>query len=374
VAVSTRTEPPKALALERALGRAASAANARRIEVLVTVKLPVVLLLMRADSPAGYSIERLFETMAPLLSEDVDARVVRVPCQSRGVLRCARNLIFTARQRADIIHVTGDIHYCALAVRRKRCVLTIHDFCSLDRLKGIRRRIFATLWYSLPLRWAPHVTVISEETAKQLEQYFPMTAANIEVIPNCVDGAFKRNYRTTRTGTGDFQVLQVGTGWNKNLERLAAAASGLPLRLRIIGLLSDRQRTLLRSLDLDWTSAQQLSGEEVVREYRDSDLLVFASTYEGFGLPIVEAHAIGLPVITSKMAPMTEVAGNAALFVDPYDEKEIRSALEQILRSPDLIQQLSDRGRRNAKRFDARTIASRYAKFYERVYHGLGTS
>ena len=333
----------------------------------MTAQPPVILLLMRAESPTSHSIERLFETLAPMLSTNFEVRVVRVPCQSRGILRCVRNLIFTARQRGDIIHVTGDIHYCALAIRQKRCVLTIHDFCSLDRLKGVRKRIFSTLWYSLPLRWAPHVTVISEETRRQLEHYFPAIADKAKVILNCVDGAFMQNYRTTRTGTGEIRVLQVGTGRNKNLERVAAAASGLPLRLRIIGPLSDHQRSLLRSLNLDWTSAQQLSGEEVVREYRDSDLLVFASTYEGFGLPIVEAQAIGLPVITSNIAPMTEVAGDAALFVDPYGEKEIRAALEQILRSPDLARQLSDRGRRNAERFDAKMVADRYADFYTRI-------
>ena len=328
------------------------------------VQRPVVLLLMRAASPA-HSIERLFETLAPLLSTNFEVRVVRVPCQSRGILRCARNLIFTARQRADIIHVTGDIHYCVLGVRRQRCVLTIHDLCSLDRLEGTRKRIFSTLWYSLPLRWAPRATAISEETRRQLEHYFfSAVAGKIEVIPNCVDGGFKKNYRAARTHTGELQVLQVGTGRNKNLERVAAAASGLPLRLRIIGPLSDRQRSLLRSLDLDWTSAQQLSGDEVVREYRDSDLLVFASTYEGFGLPIVEAQAIGLPVITSNMAPMTEVAGDAALFVDPYDEKEIRAALEKILHSPDLAKQLSYQGQRNAERFAAKIVAARYADVY----------
>ncbi len=334
----------------------------------MTAQRPVVLLLIRAEWPGYQSIERLFETLVPLLSTNFEVRVVRVPCQSRGILRCARNLIFTARQRADIIHVTGDIHYCALAIQRQRCVLTIHDFCSLDRLKGIRMRIFSTLWYSLPLRWAPHVTVISEETRRQLEHYFfQAIVGKIEVIPNCVDGAFRQNYRAARTGVSELRVLQVGTGSNKNLERVAAAASGLPLQLRIIGPLSDRQRSFLRSLDLDWTSVQQLSGEEVVREYRDSDLLVFASTYEGFGLPIVEAQAIGLPVITSNMAPMTEVAGDAALFVDPYDEKEIRAALEQILRSSDLVRRLSDQGRRNAERFDAKLVADRYADVYARI-------
>jgi glycosyltransferase involved in cell wall biosynthesis len=182
-----------------------------------------------------------------------------------------------------------------------------------------------------------------------------------------VDGEFGKNYRTARAGADELQVLQVGTGWNKNLERVAAAASGLPVRLRIIGPLRERQRSLLRSLDLSWTSVQQLSGEEIIMEYRESDLLVFASTYEGFGLPIVEAQAIGLPVITSKMAPMTEVAGDAALFVDPYEEKEIRAALEQLLRSPDLARRLSEQGRRNAERFDAQIVADRYTDVYTRI-------
>jgi glycosyltransferase involved in cell wall biosynthesis len=336
----------------------------------VTTQPPVVLLLMRAKTPDCHSIERLFEALAPLLSGNFEVRTARVPCQSRGILRCVRNLIFTARQRADIVHVTGDVHYCALAIRRRKCVLTIHDFCSLERLKGARKLIFSILWYSLPLRWASRVTVISEETRRQLEHYFAGVADKVEVIPNCVSGVFKRDYAIARSNTDEFRVLQIGTGRNKNLERVAVAASGLPLRLRIIGSLSDRQRSLLSSLDLDWTSDQHLSGEEVVKEYLDSDLLVFASTYEGFGLPIVEAQAIGLPVITSNIAPMTEVAGNAALFVDPYEEKEIRAAMEQILRSPDLARRLTDQGRRNAERYDAQMVADRYKDLYRRLVEG----
>ena len=275
--------------------------------------------------------------------------------------------MFTARLRADVIHVTGDIYYCALAIRRRRCVLTIHDLVSLYRLKGIRKRILSLFWYSLPLRWARFVTAISEETRKQLEDEFPAAGGKVEVIPNCVDEAFGRNYRLTRTDADRPQLLQVGTGMNKNLERVAAAASGLPLHLRIIGPLSRSQRTLLHSLDLTWTSADQLSAEALLHEYRDSDALVFASTYEGFGLPIVEAQAIGLPVITSNIAPMTDIAGDGALFVDPYDEQEIRSALEELLGSPDLARRLSDRGRRNAQRFDAMTVADQYADIYARV-------
>jgi glycosyltransferase involved in cell wall biosynthesis len=217
------------------------------------------------------------------------------------------------------------------------------------------------------------LTAISEETKKQLEHEFPATAGKVELIPNCVDAAFVRNRPFRRSGSDRPRVLQVGTGPNKNLERVAIAASGLSVHLRIIGPISYQQRALLCSLNLDWSSAEQLSAEDLILEYRHSDVLVFASIYEGFGLPIVEAQAIGIPVITSKIAPMSDTAGDAALFVDPYDEGDIRAALERLLCSPDLACRLSERGRRNAERFDARSVAGQYADLYTRTLSRLQT-
>jgi glycosyltransferase involved in cell wall biosynthesis len=327
---------------------------------------------MRKEHPGYYSIERLFHALLPAQSEHFDIRIVNVPCHGAGLLRCLRNLLFTARLRADIIHVTGDIHYCALAIPRRRCVLTIQDLVSLTRMEGMRRRAFSLFWYWLPLCWAPRVTAASEETRRQLVGEFPKVAGKVAVIPACVDEAFGRHHRTPKTDAVRPQVLQMGTGANKNLERVAVAASGLPLHLRIIGPLSEAQRERLGSLDLAWTSVEQISEEQLVEEYRESDILVFASTYEGFGLPIVEAQAIGLPVITSDVAPMSDIAGDGALLVDPYDPTQIHAALEQLLRSPSLVRQLSDRGKRNADRFDATTVANKYAEVYARVLEGAG--
>ena len=327
---------------------------------------------MRKEHPGYYSIERLFHALLPAQSQHFDVRIVNVPCHGAGLRQCARNLFFTARLHADIIHVTGDIHYCALAIPRRRCVLTIQDLVSLARMKGIRRRAFSLFWYSLPLRWASRVTAASVETKRQLVSEFPKVAGKVEVIPACVDEAFQRHHRTPKTDAIRPQVLQMGTGSNKNLERVAVAASDLPLRLRIIGPLSEAQRELLGSLNLAWTSVEQISDEQMVEEYRESDILVFASTYEGFGLPIVEAQAIGLPVITSDVPPMSDIAGDGALLVDPYDVARIHAALEQLLRSPGLVQTLSDRGKRNADRYDATTVANKYAEIYGRVLEGPG--
>lgn len=330
-------------------------------------RAPVVVFLMRKESPVYYSIERLFESIKPFLAERFEVRIVHVPCHSRGLLRCLRNLLFTARVRADIIHVTGDIYYCSLAVWPRRCVLTIHDLCSLSRLRGARRYIFSSLWYALPLRWARYVTAISEETKKQLIQRYPAAASKIELIPNCVDVLFEHVSPLPTANNRPSQILQVGTGANKNLERVAVAASALPLHLRIIGPLTPNQRNLLQSLKLSWSSAEGLQVSELVEEYLHSSALVFASTYEGFGLPIVEAQAMGLPVITSNIAPMTETAGAGALFVDPYNKDDIRKAIEKVLTSPCIASDLRESGRRNAERFRATTVASRYADLYDQA-------
>ena len=325
---------------------------------------PTVILLMRKKMPYNYSIERLFESLEPLLSTRFEIRVVHVPFCGTSPVSFIRNLIFTARLHADVIHVTGDIHYCALAIPRRRCVLTIMDLVSLNRLRGARKRIFSFIWYSVPLRWAGHITAISEETRRQLEENYPSTFNRVTVVPCSVDPAFEHNPRLARASTDSQRLLQVGTGANKNLDRVATAASSLPLHFRIIGPLSHDQRKLLSSLDLEWSSAEQLSTEELIKEYQESDALAFVSTYEGFGLPVVEAQAIGLPILTSNIEPMEDVAGEGALLVNPYDEIEIRSGLRELLNSPDLSRSLVSLGKSNAERFSAKNVAGKYAGIY----------
>ncbi len=333
----------------------------------MTKRSPEIILLMRAGVPGGYSIERLFGSLSPALAERFRVRIVHVPCLSRGVIRCIRNLIFTARLRADVIHVTGDIHYCALAVRRQRCVLTVHDLCSLRRLTGLRRRVFSVLWYKMPLRWARYVTAISDETKKQLEGEFPAVRGKVALVPNCVDEVFEATFHRNGTASEIPQVLQVGTAPNKNLERVVRACSGLPLRLRIIGRLSAQQRAILELSDVAWSCVADLSAEALLREYCDSTALIFVSTYEGFGLPIVEAQAAGIPVITSTVAPMAETSGGAALLVDPHSEPDIRAALVELLSSAESVQKLRAAGKRNAERFSVTAVAREYADVYCRA-------
>ena len=111
----------------------------------------------------------------------------------------------------------------------------------------------------------------------------------------------------------------------------------------------------------------RLTDEELVQAYRSCDMVVFASLYEGFGLPILEAQAMGRPVITSNFGAMREAAGDGALLVDPYSVEAIREAVLRIKREPALREDLIAKGRENAERFRAEAVAARYAELYRNV-------
>ena len=114
----------------------------------------------------------------------------------------------------------------------------------------------------------------------------------------------------------------------------------------------------------------KLTDEELVEAYRRCDMVVFASLYEGFGLPILEAQAMGRPVITSNFGAMREAAGDGALLVDPYSVEAIREAVLRITREPALREDLIAKGLRNAERFRADAVAARYAEIYRGMARG----
>ncbi|MEA2826036.1 MAG: hypothetical protein QOG43_475 [Actinomycetota bacterium] len=326
----------------------------------------VVAVVMRKPLPGQFSVERVFRDIVGALPSDIDASLVEVPCPSRGVLPRLRNMLFTARIQADVVHVAGDIQYCALAVRPSRCVLTVLDLVSVRRLRGWRRRVLFLVWYRAPVRFAAAVTTISAAVRAELLLHLPK-AADKTVVIACPVGDHFQPAPSTRADHGLFRVLQVGTGSNKNLERVAAALEGLPVHLYVIGTPTGKQRHDMDRMGLSYSQAQDLSDSEMAAAYQQSSLLAFVSTYEGFGLPILEAQACGIPVVTSDIPPMCDVAGGAGILVNPQDKASIRRGVELAIGDTNLRLTLSKTGLLNAAQYTPTRIAGQYADTYRRI-------
>lgn len=324
-----------------------------------------VIFHQRRPQGANFSIERLFADVRRALPEDIDAKVAVSRFASRGIFRRIYNMIEAVFRQGDVNHITGDVHFLAYFLRRKRTLLTILDLVSVHRLKGWRRAMLLFFWYWLPIRRAAVVSVISEFTKKDLLRHIKVDPRKVRVVYCTVSDDFKPVAREFNAAKP--VVLQIGTGFNKNVERAAQALQGISCHLRVIGNLDEDQLTVLRQCGIEYSSVSNISEAQIIDEYRQCDMLVFASTYEGFGLPIVEAQATGRPVVTSTQCSMPEVAGDAACLVDPFDVVSIRAGILKIIGAPAYRDELVRRGFENIKRFRAENIAQRYVDIYREL-------
>ena len=188
------------------------------------------------------------------------------------------------------------------------------------------------------------------------------TNCRIEVIPDCVTPGFQ--YTPKEFNSDCPRILQIGTKTNKNIERVATALNGMNCKLVIIGGLSSEQTKVLEETKTNYECHVGLSREQVLEQYIWSDIVMFASLYEGFGLPILEGNAVGRPVISSNLYSMPEVGGDAACYVDPYNVDSIRDAVRKCLDDSNFRNALITNGLKNVKRYTAESVAAEYAELY----------
>ncbi|WP_198664850.1 glycosyltransferase family 4 protein [Lewinella sp. IMCC34191] len=332
-------------------------------------------LFYRKPYPTAFSIERLFDRLAvEFRARGLHVNRLELPSYNNQLGAVRQNISWAGTQEKSLSgdgqavnHVTGDVTSVVFGLDRPS-VITFHDCNPLLRYPKWHPRYWFYRWviFEWPARRAAAVTVISEKTRQEILALTSCSADKLRVIPNFVDPAFTFQPKEFNADYPTF--LQVGVKANKNLSRLAEALSGIPCRLEIIGEPAGEDLRELEKQGIDFHYASGLSDEEVRQRYVDCDALLFVSTYEGFGLPILEAQMTGRPVVTSNMSPQREVAGaGGAELVDPEDVSSIRAGVVRLLDDAEDRKNLIARGRQNAQSYHIDSIAKQYLDLYETI-------
>jgi glycosyltransferase involved in cell wall biosynthesis len=253
----------------------------------------------------------------------VPVREVAFPASSR-LRTVAADALWYPRLRVDGVDILHCPTFRGPFASRVPVVVTVHDLAVLRRPDWFNRWTRAYSRFAVPrvVRAAARVIAVSEFTKRELVAMLGVPEAKIRVVPNGVDEVFAPEGPRAE---GDY-VLAVGTlEPRKNLARIAAAVEG---ELRVVG--RPGWGGVEPPPNVVWLD--DVGDEELARLYRGARCLVYASLYEGFGLPVAEALACGCPIVTSRGSAMEVLAGADATYVDPEDVGSIRVGIEQAFR------------------------------------------
>ena len=254
-------------------------------------KHPKLVLLFR-NYNGGHSVENIFKYVAQYLDNSFDIEIVQLPFSGISLYSFIKNLLFVSRLKG-IIHVTGDIHYVAV-FPWKKMILTIHDIGSLLNDESNLKRFFKKMfWIWIPIFLTKKITVVSNFTKNELLKLMPWTSFKISVIHNPIFNLSNSKILDNEFDVSCPKILLIGTKTNKNLERTISSLQNISCELWIVGLLNDKQSTLLKELDISYKNFVNISNVELFDLYKRCDIVSFISLYEGFGLPIIEGQSMG---------------------------------------------------------------------------------
>ncbi|ABE49541.1 glycosyltransferase family 4 protein [Methylobacillus flagellatus] len=289
------------------------------------------------------------------------------------------------KERVDLIHAPDHLipNYGKVPV-----IASIMDAIPLSHPEWVSpklRKMKNALW-KRSAHWASHIITISEYSKQEISQHFGIEAQKISAIPLGVDERWFQPLEEEamkvvlrRYNLPQYYFLVVGTLQpRKNVGRVIEAYRSLPQGIRnevplvIVGRAGWRCEDVVEML----TSSSSGNSLRWLKHLPDADLLavlkgatalVFPSLYEGFGLPVVEAFAAGTPVITSNTTSLPEVAGDAAMLVNPLNVSDIAAAMQSMLEQPELAESFRNKGQERALAYSWDKTASMTLDVYKKT-------
>lgn len=296
-----------------------------------------------------------------------------------------------SQARLDVLHVPGGR---IPASYRGATVLTVHDLAIFRHPEWFPKQTLSTrVLYPKTIAQASQIIAVSNATRHDLESLFAVPHHAVSVIPEgvhapelSIDPIADRHDLARFFHIHGSYILFVGTiEPRKNISTIINAFDLLvtqgslfkDLTLVLAGGIGWHTNEILYLLKEKNEQYKKKYGKELIRLLgyvsesakwmllRNARVFVFPSLYEGFGLPVLEAMAVGTPTITSKVSSLPEVAGDAAIMIDPNSSSALEGALRRILLDNHLAQELSKNGIEQAARFSWEKTARATRELYE---------
>ncbi len=267
------------------------------------------------------------------------------------------------------------------SISPKNSIIMLHDFAfeyfpdsySREELKRQKKSV------EKAIKKAKIVLLTSESNRNDLYKFYPDVKAKTEIVPLAFD-------KETFTVSGSKDILKIGKyilsvgrlEYRKNTINLVKAfdifkdKSKSDLKLVLTGKPGYGYEQIIETVDSskfkkDIILPGYIKSEELPYLYKNAEMLVYPSLYEGFGLPILEAFATGTPVITSNVSTIKEVAGEGAILVDPQDIEEISESMDNLINNISLRRKLVEKGEQIIKNYSWKETAIKLRETISRL-------
>ena len=287
-----------------------------------------ILYIYREKEKGEYSIEAVFDTVANSM-ENLGHEVYKW-YKPVSWWQAFKEISQLRKQGFDVYHITGDVNYLWLFFPWAKTTMTCHD---IGMYKNHAKRIVTILYvwvcFIISQWFIKKMTAVSELTKSDLVNILKISEKKIQVIPNPISLPLSRCDKTFNHECPT--ILQIGTGWHKNLEGLLESVRGIKCHVEIVGKPDEADMKRLNDYGVDYNISSHLSVDEIICKYQECDILYFVSRSEGFGMPIIEAQTVGRAVITTNTEPTKTVANGAAIICGSEDHTSIHDAIVKLI-------------------------------------------
>ena len=267
-----------------------------------------------------------------------------------------------------------------------KTIATIHDIAFLlyPHLEPLKFRVYLRYMIKTIAKSSDLIITVSENTKSDLINVLKVPEKKIRVIPLAVN---ERYYKLEQKNDEIIKKFNINKKYllfvgdlhpRKNIPKLFEAFSSLPDKIKkeyqivVVGArkwsFEKVEKSLIKHhLTTKVVFTGYLNEDDILQLYNSADIFVFPSLYEGFGLPVLEAMSCGLPVIASKVSSIPEIAGNAAILIDPNNSEELAAAIIALVDNSGLRQEKIEAGFKQANLFSIKKMTEETVKVYKEL-------